>query len=54
MRKMASGHAAINRLGVAHGLAGGDIDQIDAGLRKGPRDADGVIAGDTAFGPVGS
>ena len=31
-------HTAIDRLGVAHGLAGGDIDQIDAGFRKGARD----------------
>src|SRR5216683_6013703 len=45
-------HAAIDRLRVAHGLAGGDVDQIDPGFGKSPRDQNAVIAGDAALGPI--
>ena len=45
-------HPAVDRLRVADGLPGRDVDKIDAGLGKGPRDRDRIVAGDAALGPV--
>ena len=35
------------------GLPGGDVDEVDAGLREGLGDVHRVVAGDAAIGPVG-
>ena len=46
-------HAAVDRLGVRRGLAGGDVDQVAAGLGEGARHRDRIVAGEAAVLPVG-
>ena len=46
-------HAAEDRLRLAHGLPGRDVDEIDTGLGEGLGDEHRIVAGDAAFRPVG-
>src|SRR3569623_765542 len=41
-------HTSIDRLGVAHRLAGGDVHEVDAGLGESAGDLARIVAGDTA------
>ena len=46
-------HPAVYGLRIGRGLAGRNVDQIGAGGLKRARDLDGIVAGDSAFDPIG-